>query len=245
MRLSVGEASRILGISVRTLRYYDEIGLVRPSEVSDAGYRYYDGDNLALLQQILFYRELEFSLKEIRAILSERDHDRKQALARHRELLVLKQKHIAGLIRLVDETLGGDEKMSRISSDFSDYETAKERYAAEARERWGHTDAFRESAEKERGRTPGETAGIMREVDEIFSAFAAARQADPSDPAVQELVRRWQAHITKYHYGCTAEMLAGLGEMYTADRRFTESIDRHGPGTARFISEAIRIYCAR
>jgi hypothetical protein len=135
--------------------------------------------------------------------------------------------------------------MSRIPSNPSDYEAAKKRYAAEARERWGHTDAFRESTEKERARTSDESAGMMREADEIFSAFAAARQTDPSAPAVQELVKRWQALITKYHYDCTDDILAGLGEMYTADGRFTESIDRHGPGTARFISEAIRIYCAR
>jgi DNA-binding transcriptional MerR regulator len=217
----------------------------RPSEVSDAGYRYYDGDNLALLQQILFYRELEFSLKEIRALLSEPDHDRKRVLSRHRELLVLKQKHIAGLIRLVDETLGGDEKMSRILSNPSDYEAAKKRYAAEARERWGHTTPLgRVPKRNARGR-PTESAGMMPRGRRDILGVCRGRQTDPSAPAVQELVKRWQALITKYHYDCTDDILAGLGEMYTADGRFTESIDRHGPGTARFISEAIRIYCAR
>ena len=245
MRLSVGEAAGILGVSVRTLRYYDEIGLLKPSEVSDAGYRYYDNDNLALLQQILFYRELEFSLKEIRAILSQPDHDRQRTLFKHRELLVLKQKHVAGLIRLVDETLGGDKKMCQKQPDLSDYEAAKERYAAEARERWGHTDAFRESAGKERTRTRDESAVMMHEADAIFSAFAAAMDKPPSDPSVQKLVGRWQAHITKYHYNCTNDILSGLGEMYIADRRFAENIDRYGPGTARFMSETIGIYCAK
>lgn len=245
MRLSVGETARILGVSVRTLRYYDEIGLLKPAEVSDAGYRYYDNDNLALLQQILFYRELEFSLKEIQYMLSQPDHNQKQALSKHRKLLVMKRKHIVGLIRLVDETLGGDDAMHQDQQIYSEYEEAKKHYASEATARWGHTDAFRANSEKETARTRDESAKLMDETDKIFSSFAGLRNKSPSDPDVQQLVRHWQVHISAYHYNCTDEILLGLGEMYIADDRFKKNIDRYGSGTAVFISEAIRLYCIR
>ncbi len=245
MRLSIGETARVLGVSVRTLRYYDEIGLIKPSELSEAGYRYYDNANLVLLQQILFYRELEFSLKEIQHMLSHPAHDQKQALSKHRALLVMKQNHIADLIRLVDETLGGDNNMCQDQQINSDYEEVKKRYASEVKVRWGQTDAFAESSSNDGKRTHDESVKMMNEADEIFSAFAHAAGKSPSDPDVQQLVRVWQAHITKYHYNCTDEILLGLGEMYTADGRFTENIDRYGPGTAAFISEAIKLYCVK
>ncbi len=245
MRLSVGETAKLMGVSVRTLHYYDQIGLLKPSVISEAGYRFYDSSALALLQQILFYRELEFSLKEIQHILSQPDHDQKQALEQHRTLLVLKQNHIAGLIQLVDETLGGDNTMHTNPQTHDYYDTVKKRYADETKARWGQTDAFRESCENEQTRTRDEAAAIMDEAAKIFQAFADAREMSPSDPAVQQLVHSWQDHISKHHYACTNEILQGLGEMYSADTRFMENIDRYGPGTACFISEAIRIYCKK
>lgn len=244
MKLSVSETSKLMGVSVRTLHYYDEIGLLKPSEKSDAGYRYYDEKSLAVLQQILFYRELEIPLKKIIHILSQPDHNQKKALTSHRELLLIKRRHIEDLLRLVDETLGGNENMNKGKFTFADYEETKEKYAAETKARWGHTEAYKVSEEKNISRTPDETATVMNEAGGIFEEFASLRHGSPGDPKVQALVRRWQDFITANHYSCSDEILAGLGEMYVADSRFTENIDRYGDGTARFMYEAIKAYCA-
>ncbi|UOO37858.1 MerR family transcriptional regulator [Oscillospiraceae bacterium CM] len=244
MKLTISQTAKLTGISVRTLHYYDEIGLLKPTETTSAGYRYYDGDNLALLQQILFYRELAFPLKEIIAMVSQPDHDRQKTLKRHRHLLMLKRQHLDELLRLVDETLGGDTSMTQQEAAFTDYEAAKAQYAAEAKARWGHTDAYRESAQKEQGRTKAETAAMMEKAGEIFRSFAEMRGRDPSDPDVQALVRRWQAHITEFHYRCTDDILACLGEMYVEDARFRSNIDRYGDGTAQLMSDAIKICCS-
>jgi DNA-binding transcriptional MerR regulator len=244
MKLSVSETSKLVGVSVRTLHYYDEIGLLKPSEKTDAGYRFYDDENLEVLQQILFFRELEFSLDEIGRILSQPDFDRKQALRDHRDLLLVKQRHIGDLLMLVDETLEGRENMSKDNAIFTDYEAAREKYADEAKARWGSSEAYQESAERDKRRSKEESISLMGGAGEIFKAFAALRDKSPSDPDVQAHIRKWQAFITDNFYTCTNEILAGLGEMYVADSRFTENIDRYGSGTAQFISEAIRTYCA-
>lgn len=245
MKLSVSETARLTGVSVRTLHYYDEIGLLKPSEKTDVGYRYYDEKNLAVLQQILFYRELELPLKEIVHILSQPEHDQKKALMSHRELLLLKQRHIKDLLRLVDETLGGNDNMSKSNFTFADIEEAKEQYADEAKVRWGNTDAFKESTQKAEKRTNAETLEMMNESNSLFRAFAKSMDRSPSDPEVQALVAQWQVLITRHHYNCTNEILEGLGEMYISDERFTENIDRFGDGTAQFMYEAIKAYCAK
>lgn len=244
MKLSVSETSKLMGVSVRTLHYYDEIGLLKPSEKTEAGYRFYDEKNLTVLQQILFFRELELPLKEIIYILSQPDHDQKEALAGHRELLLLKRRHIEDMLRLVDETLGGNENMSKGKFTFTDIEEAKNKYAAEAKSRWGHTEAYKVSKSKEANRTESDSIEMMNEINDLFTAFAKSVDQSPSDPAVQALVARWQALITKHHYDCTDEILEGLAEMYISDERFTENLDRFGDGTARFMYEAIKAYCA-
>ena len=228
---------------MRTLHYYDEIGLLEPSEVGEAGYRFYDENNLERLQQILFFRELDFPLKEIARILARPDFDRNEALNKHRALLLLKQKRIGDLIRLVDETLGGQEEMYQANLTVDNYEQAKAIYAEEARERWGMSDAYRESEKRSGSRSKEETLAVMDEAVAIVAAFAACRHTAPAGPDAQALVQRWQAHITAHHYNCSDEILSGLGEMYAADSRFTENIDRCGAGTALFMRDAIRAYC--
>lgn len=242
MRLTVSETAKLFGISVRTLRYYDEIGLLPPSETSDAGYRFYAEAELQKLQQILFYRELGFPLSEIGEAMSRPDYDRAKALRSRRGLLLLKRAHIDEMLRLVDEAIGGEE-MEKPKITLEAVEEAKAKYAAEAKERWGMTDAYRESEEKYAAYGSAEKVRIAEKAGDIFAAFAANMDKDPSDKAVQELVAKWQAHITESYYACTTEILAGLGEMYVADGRFTASLDQYGDGTAKFMSEAIRYYC--
>ena len=244
MRLSVSEAAKRAGVSVRTLHYYDEIGLLKPSEITGAGYRFYDGTAMASLQQILFYRELDVPLDQIRRILDAPDNDRTEALRKHRTLLLMKRQRLDDMLRLVDETIGGiamyDERPRPTQTD---WEAVKNQYAQEAAERWGNTEAFLESREKHAGYTPQQEAEINAEMEEIFAAFG--RCADPEGPEAQALVRRWQAHITQYHYHCTDGILACLGQMYANDSRFAENLDKYGPGTARKMSAAIAAYCKK
>lgn len=242
LHLSISETANLFGISVRTLHYYDEIGILKPAKVSDAGYRYYDDLAMEQLQQILFYRELEFSLKEIAAMISRPDYDKTDALKKHRALLLLKRRHLDELISLVEDTLGGvDMKTQKITA--AEIAAVKKQYAVEAEQRWGKTAAYKESQEKYASYGEAEKVASAEEAREIFSAFARLMDVPPADPKVQALVKKWREHITKYHYQCTKEILAGLGQMYIADERFTKNLDAYGDGTAAYISKAIAVYC--
>jgi DNA-binding transcriptional MerR regulator len=240
---TVHEVSGLTGISVRTMHYYDEIGLLPPSEVTPAGYRLYDDTALEKLQQILFFRELDLPLKEIANILNSPSFDRHKALENHRKLLVMKRKRLDGLLRLVDDTLKGDQMMSFKEFDMTEIEEAKRKYSEEAAQRWGNTEAFAESQKKTSHYGKEDWQRIQAEAKEIYEAFAAKMDQSPNDLAVQNLVAKWQEHITRNYYNCTKEILAGLGEMYVADERFTQNIDQYGKGLAQFMREAIREYC--
>lgn len=235
MRLSIGEAADRLGVSVRTLRWYDEIGLVKPTLVGENGYRYYDRETLALLQQAIFYKELGLPLKEIKPLLQAPEDTRRQALLAHKALLELKKQQLEGLLQLVDDTLGGKTMTKPIITQ-ADVDAARTKYAEEAKNRWGSTEAWKQS----QGKTPD--AGQM---EDIFRGFAALREQDPAAPEVQAQVKRWQQFITDNLYTCTDDILAGLGKMYVCDERFQANLDKYGQGTAKLMSDAIAIYCKK
>ena len=243
--MKIQEAARLTGVTERTLRYYDRIGLLRPSGMTESGYRLYDDDALRRLQQILFFRELGFPLAQIGEIMDSPGYDRNDALRRHRALLIAERNRLNGLIELAERTLKGESDMSFDAFDRSEIDRQRDAYAEEARERWGGTDAYAESEKKTAGYGKEQWAAIQQEADEIFAAFAALRGHAPDEPDVQALVARWQAHITRNYYACTKEILAGLGQMYTADERFIQNIDRAGAGTAQLMSAAIAAYCAK
>lgn len=242
---TVKEVSKLTGISVRTLHYYDEIGLLKPTRINSAGYRFYDGEALSRLQQILFFRDLDFPLKEIRDILNNPSFDPRAALENHRRLLFMKRSRINELIRLVDRTLKGESKLSFEEFDESNIEKAQRQYAEEAKSRWGNTDAYRENAEKTSAYRPQDWKRIQVEAEQLYRKFAENMKKGPENPAVQELVKDWQAMITKNFYQCTDSILAGLGEMYANDPRFQKNINQYGEGLAEFMSNAIRAYCGK
>lgn len=244
MNKTVNEVARFANVSVRTLHYYDEIGLLRPSALTDSGYRLYDEQALERLQQILFFRELDFPLDEIKRILENPSFNRRRALENHRSLLLLKRKRLDALIGLVDDNLKGEKNMSFQEFDRTEIENTQKQYAEEARERWGGTEAYTESTKRTSNYKKEDWARITAESEAIFNAFAQHLGESPASPAVQQLVGDWQSHITTNYYRCTKEILAGLGQMYTADERFTKNIDKHGEGTALLMTEAIRVYCA-
>ncbi len=238
---TVSEVSRISGISVRALHHYDAIGLLKPTHVTEAGYRLYDEAALGRLQTILLFRELRFSLKEIKAILDSPDFDRELALCQQVELLELQRKRLGELISLARDMIetGGNHM------DFSAFDkTEIEQYAAEAKERWGKTDAYRAYEQKTAGQPEDEQRQNADKLMSIFAEMGQIRHTAPDSDEAQTLVKKLQNCITENFYPCTKEVLSGLGQMYTEDERFRANIDaRGGDGTAAFAAEAIRLYC--
>ncbi len=240
MKMQIKEFAKLTGVSVRTLHYYDEIGLLKPSFVdAQNGYRFYDENSLLRMQEILFYRELDFPLKSILEILSSPDYDKKKALAEQRKLLELKKERIERIIIALDGAAKG--KVTMAAFDNSDYETARKQYEVEAKERWGETDAYKEHAEKTAKYTKDKWQDVNDGLMVIFAKFAECIEnghtADSDD--AQALVKELQNYITENYYTCTKEILAGLGQMYVADERFKTNIDKNGNGTAEFVSKAI------
>ena len=241
--LTVHQVRERTGVSVRTLHYYDEIGLLRPAKVTEAGYRLYDEEALRQLATILFFRELEFPLKQIRDILNSPRFDRGVALKDQLALLKLRKKHIEKLIALAEKNIMEE---GRVDMDFSAFDrTEMDQYADEARERWGGTPAYEESRKKIQSYGKDDYDRLAADMGSVFAEFARLRVGDPAAPEAQAAVRKLQALITDRCYTCTDEILAGLGEMYVADERFMKNIDLAGEGTAAFASEAIRIYCEK
>lgn len=241
----IKEVAELTGVTVRTLQYYDRIGLLRPSSLTEAGYRVYDQEALETLQQILFFRELDFPLSQIKELLSDPDFDRMEALAKQRELLMLKRERLDRLIGTLDNRLKGEKTMDFRNFDQTEIEKAKKDYADEVKARWGHTDAYAESERKTVRYGKEDWKAVNEKGEEILREFGRHRIDAPESEAVQALVCRWQQHITDSFYTCTDEILAGLGEMYTADPRFTENIDKYGEGTAALMAKAIAIYCSK
>ncbi len=238
---TVKEVSELTGVSVRTLHYYDSIDLLKPTEVTQAGYRMYDDTALERLQQILLFRELEFPLKEIRDILESEDFDRNKALEQQIELLTLKKEHLDNLI-----TLARGLKLLGVKyMDFKAFDTRKiDEYSKRAKESWGKTDAYKEFEKKAKNRTKEEDQNISQQFLEVFREFGAMKDSDPAAGQAQELVEKLRGFITEHFYHCTPQILQGLGRMYNGGGEFTESIDDYaGKGTAEFISRAIEIYC--
>ena len=238
----IKEFAEFTGVSVRTLHYYDEIGLLKPAFVDrTTGYRYYDENSLLRMQGILFYRELDFSLKSIGKILSSPDYDTGKSLEEQKILLTLKKEQLERLISSIDDAMKGANVMRAF--DNSEFEKHK----VEAQEKWGKTDAYKQHAEKTKHYSKQKWNDLSDGMDHILAefAFCMKRAERPDSTEAQNLVKLLQNHISENYYLCTNEILAGLGQMYVADERFKNNIDKHANGTAAFICEAIAIYCRK
>lgn len=243
MTYTVKTVADIAGISVRTLHHYDAIGLLKPAELSASGYRLYSRGDLERLQQILFFRELGFALEEIREILDRPGFDRRQALREHRALLLERRERLTRLIESVDRTLDAMERGVLMNEQdmFAGFDQSK--YEEEVRQRWGHTDAYKESMRRAKTYTKEDWDAIKADSGAIQQGIADLMDRAPSDPAVQELVGRWHKLICDRFYNCPVQMFRGMGEMYVADERFTAFYEKIKPGMARFFKAAIDIYC--
>ncbi len=239
--MTVKEVSKLTGVSVRTLQYYDSIGLLPPSKYTEAGYRLYDESALEKLSEIMLFRELEFPLADIKKILESPDYDKNRALAQQIELLELKKEHIENLITLARKIkLFGGKNM-----DFSAFDRTKlDEYAKQAKETWGKTESYKEFEEKSNGRSLETEDAIAHGLINIFGEFGKIKDLVPESDEAQALVKKLKAYITENYYNCTDQILAGLGHMYCAGGEFTENIDKFGgEGTADFASKAIEVYC--
>ncbi len=239
--MTVNEVSRMTGVSVRTLQYYDGIGLLKPAEVTQAGYRLYGEEQLMRLQTILLFKELELPLKDIKAMLDSPSFDRKAALRDQLRLLELKKEHTEKIIRLTAEMI---EK----GNDTVDFEAFNKKelneYAAEAKKRWGGTKEYEESAKRAGERSEADEKLLADGLMSLFGKFGGIKSEKHDSPAALALVKELKAYITEHYYPCTNVILAGLGQMYTGDERFKKNIDSAGgEGTAEFAAEAIRSFC--
>lgn len=237
----VNEVSKLTGVSIRTLQYYDSIGLLKPSEYTESGYRLYDDTALERLQQILLFKELEFSLKEIKEIIDAPNFDRETALEQQIELLTLKKAHLENLI----DFARGIKTIGVNKMDFTVFDTKKiDEYAKRAKEQWGDTSAYHEYEKKSKNMTEVQQKDMINNFMLIFAEFGKLKEQDAANDTVQLQVQKLQNFISEHYYECSKEILAGLGKMYASGGEFTENIDSYGGvGTAAFTAKAIEIYC--
>ncbi|MBE5804858.1 MAG: MerR family transcriptional regulator [Clostridiales bacterium] len=238
--MTISEVATLTGVSQRTLHYYDEIGLLPPTQTTDAGYRLYDDAALERLQHILLFKELGFPLRDIRSLLDDPAFDRTSALEQHLKLLMLRKQHLENLIDLTRGlcTVGTNHL------DFSAFDHRSiDEYAAEARATYGKTAAYKEYEQRFLSRSEDDQSAASQEFMALLGRFGTHLGEAPDSPEVQALVGQLQGFITEHFYTCTDQILASFANLYDGGGRFTQSIDKAGgPGTAALAAQAIRCY---
>jgi DNA-binding transcriptional MerR regulator len=234
----------LAGVTVRTLHHYDRIGLVVPAGRTAAGYRTYRRAEIERLQEVLFFRQLGLALEEIKRIVEQPTYSRVAALRRQRELLEARAEHVFALIDTIDRAIRAETEGTTMTNEemlevFGDFDPAE--YDDEARDRWGGTAAYRESARRTSGYTKQDWEAVRAESEAIsqrFLALMAAGDPPDSDGAI-DTAEEHRSHISRWFYDCPKEMHVGLGQMYVADPRFKENIDKAGAGLADYMAAAI------
>ena len=247
---TVSDVARMAHVSVRALHHYDDIGLLTPARRSPAGYRLYEEADLRRLHEILLFRQLGLRLDAIQRLLDAPDAERASALRQHRGRLDERLRQAQSAIRAVDATIDALERgttmdRERVFEGFGDFDHAQ--YAEEAEQRWGDTDAFRESQKRAKKYSKEDWARIKEEGEAVMAAFAELLGAgrEPTDPAARAAAERHRQHITRWFYPCDYTMHAGLADMFTADSRFGEYFEKRGEGLTSFVAAAIRANAER
>ena len=238
---TVTEIAKLAHISVRTLHHYDAIGLLKPTEITEAGYRLYDDAALERLYLILLFRELEFPLKDIQDILNAPDFDRNRVLEQQIDLLKAKVNHLQTCIHLAN----GIKLIGVKNLKFKNWDPKKiDEYSAQAETLYGKSEAWQEYKQKSAGRSKGQEQALGEGIMELFTQLGTLKELPADSPEVQAWVKELQSYITEHFYNCTPQILAGLGEMYAGGGSMTENIDAAGgKGTGEFARQAIRIFC--
>ncbi len=245
MHYTVNKLAHLAGISVRTLHYYDEIGLLKPTFVGENGYRYYGDAELIRLQQILFFRELEFSLEDIKRIVSRPDFSVIQALKEQRTLFKLKQVKLEKLINSINITIKRMTNNQKINHEelydvFKDDDVRE--YQDEVKEKWGNTDAYRQSMKRVSKMTKAEMEQLKVDGKKHIQAIANAMDKGIENAEVQALIKKSHEGVN-FFYDCSLEMFRNLGKMYVDDPRFAATYEKVRSGLAVFMRDAIAYYC--
>ncbi len=240
---TVKQLSKMAGVTPRTLHHYDDIGLLKPSRVGDNGYRYYGEEALLRLQQILFYRELDMPLQDIRKIMGRRDFDVQKALEGHKESLSKQIERMNRLLTTVDNTINhlkGKKTMSENSFFEGFSEEEQEKYALEAEQLYD-AESVRESNRKWKSYSAAKKESIMAEGNTIYKEIITVMPKGANSPEAQALVERWRKHL-EYFWTPNLDQLLGLANGYNDDPRFKANFDKINPKLAEFIREAVKIY---
>jgi DNA-binding transcriptional MerR regulator len=248
----VKEVAELSGLSVRALHHYDAIGLLVPSRRSAASYRLYDDDDLLRLQQIVIGRELGLSLEAIRRSLDDPGFDRKHALLAQRAELERRATAAAQIIRAIDAALEALDATAQTEDTKVDMKKIfdgfdPDRYADEAKQRWGHTEAYKVSMQRTQSYKEADWLKLRDEQSAIYADLFAALQngTAPDAPEAMAAAERHRLSIDRWFYPCGPAMHCGLADLYEADQRFADSIDKHGPGLTKFLAAAIRANARR
>lgn len=236
--MKVKEVANLVGVSVRTLHHYDEIGLLVPEKTTESGYRIYSDEDLETLQQILFFKELGFPLKKIHEIIISPSFNRQEALEMQRNLLFKKRNRLDRMIKTIDKTIQhmkGEIQMSN-REKFEGFDFSNNPYEQEARERWGDKTVD-EANEKAKGMTKAD----QDRFNEIYSNLASLRHLPPNSKEAQDGIHEWYMYLNKLG-NYSLDTFKGLGQMYVDDERFTKNIDQFGEGLAQFMCEAMAVY---
>lgn len=248
--LTVGQLAEEVGVTVRTLHHYDHIGLLSPSARSPAGYRLYTQDDVVRLQQVVVYRRLGFALEDIAALLDDSSTDPAAHLRRQRAAVLSQIDTMHALVTAIDRALEAEMSGIRLTKDeqrelFGD--GFSDELQEEARERWGDTDAWKQSRERTARYTKGDWERMKAESGDITARLVDAMQRGVAADAgeAMDLAEEHRAHIGRWFYDCSPAMHRGLGDMYVADPRFTKTYDEIAPGLARYLRDAIAANTAR
>jgi DNA-binding transcriptional MerR regulator len=247
--LTVGSVARLAGVTVRTLHHYDEVGLLAPSGRSEAGYRRYADADLDRLQSILFYRELGFGLDEIKTVMTD-GGDAIGHLRRQRAMLLDRIGRLTRMVSAVEKamearTMGINLTPEERLEVFGDFDPSE--HVAEVEERWGDTDAYRESRRRARDYTKADWQRIKAQgqaaIEQVVAAMNAGKPAD--SPEAMDGAEAHRRQIDEAFYPCSYRMHVGLAEMYIADHRFTATYEKIAPGLAQYLHDAIKANAAR
>jgi len=246
MAYSIKQIADLAGVTTRTIRFYDEIGLLTPTQIGENGYRFYNRDSLLRLQQIMFYRELDVPLKHIRIIMNQTDFDLLDALEKHRLSLQNRHNRLERLIHTVNQTIHTIKGESQMNDNelFEGFDESE--YAEEARQRWGDTPAYAESQKRWASYSADQKEAIKAKGSEITRRMVGLdSQVKANDPQIQAAVADYLGYINQYFYTCDTEILRNLADMWVADPRFAVNYERIRKGGAAFVREAVHIFCDR
>lgn len=240
---TINQLAHLAGITVRTLHYYDEIGLLKPLRIASNGYRYYGQAELETLQQILYFRELDFSLSEIKKMMGSRQYDALSAMQDQKKLLELKKQRLEAIIQTLSTTIntmkGGGNMNNDVFDSLSDKQL--EEYKEEAKQRWGNTEAYKQSVERSKNWTKEDIMRVQQEWGKLLTAVADTMDNGADSPEAQKAVADIYQHLYQF-YDPSLEMFQGLGQMYVDDLRFRETFEKVKPGLAEYTRDAINVY---